>query len=663
MMPGQTLPVPHMSENNRYVFEGLLKADVRLCEFASGQTALLSHTDFIVMGKGLFETRSRVELSTFQSFAVTYGIRDSMLAEHVFKKIYTLLKEKEAKDMKEAARKSKQLERMQQQSQKKSKSAAAKEYAQSVNDLFIGQFSMKVNADGSVPAEPLIRAGYRTKGQNHPQLWLQYKKEGSPYFREALYLGREIKDPDVSMFVTLLSDMPCPWGACSEDCEFPISPPSESEEIEPAPACQAMGSGPCSMGRCLRETYGRDRYLTEIGKMARVFAEKNAQEGEEKYPVVDCLSDVSAFRRFTHSRMKTPECPEWNKILSRCSCPWSFAMWFGKLATPGDRGRQALILWGGGKTGNTVIAKALEQYFAGISCAEPEAGGGKFTLKESAGYLLSMVNDVSNHKYLFSDEFKKRTGGDTQRGEEKFANGMDVDYFAKLLVTTNHALKIDPLCIWSTSRVLPIKMAQIAETDRCSNQEEIIGRLKEELPAFIHACRSIYVSSGINGDIPITEETSKIMYDMELSIERDLADWVIRKLHPCNEVKREIENGEAYLIHEYISEKRIRTEVNTIRGKIGEQRPRYDDFKISNISTFIERTYGIKQGSVWVTAESGNQIPVNGFFGLTVLDSLKSATRISRFNPQVANTFGLNLDNKQQVYQTPQHFASLEDLL
>jgi hypothetical protein len=345
-------------------------------------------------------------------------------------------------------------------------------------------------------------------------------------------------------------------------------------------------------------------------------------------------------------------------------------MWFGKMATPRDRGRQALLLWGGGKTGNTVIAKAVEEYFEGVACTEPEGGGGKFTIKESAGYLVSMMNDVSNYKYLFSDDFKRRTGGDTQRGEVKFGKGIDVDYFVKLLVTTNHALKIDPMSVWSTSRVLPVRMSQIKESDRCSSQEEIVEKLKAELPAFIHSCRMLYAYSGFSGDIPITMTTSEVMYDMELSVEREMADWVVRNLEPSNDmIEVQGDNGDGfYTVPVHITEKSIRDKVRAEKIKLGEQNVRYDDFKISNITTFIGSVYGVTKETIWITTSTGKTIAVNGFFGIKVLEEPKNVSRISSFVPSIPDTFGLNL---RRVHRGPvppppvviKTLATLEDLL
>jgi hypothetical protein len=648
-----------MSENNQYLVTRLMQSDAKLAEFTSRSASLFSSTDFRREGKGLFDVKGRTELANGYQFGVRYNIMDHMMSESLFRKITQFLKEKEIEDARVLKQKAIDMRAM---GRKKNKSSAYKEYEEQVDDLLISILSNPYfSAEPHLPPEPLLKTARQSARMKYASLWVKMPKDGNAYFMETLDLGTDIRPADVSHFITLLEKTPCVYGKDPEECEFPIAPPNDDDESDRPPACalKSAESGKCSLGRCIRESYGRNEYHSKISRLLWMFGERNNEEN-----TIPILSDVSQFRRFAHPPMKTSDCPEWNKILSRCSCPWTLAMWFAKLATPGDKGRQALILWGGGKTGNTVISKALEEYFAGVTNAAPENGSGKFTAKESAGSLLSLANDISNYKYLFSDEFKMRTGGDSIWGEKKHGRGETIDFFTKLLITTNHALAIDPLALWSTSRVLPIRMGQIREEDRRSNPEEIKDLLKAELPFFLQQCRRLYTSSLPAGDIPISRATSEVMRDMELPIEKHLADWVVQNLVPDSAIEVVSDEVGTYSAPVHVTTKMLTAQVNAAKVKNNVGLNKYDDFKLANLEAFISRTHDVPLKFIEVRVSNEKSSMVKGFFGLRKLDEPRYVSRMSEFVPYVTDSFGLFIHRCHTDTQPVNHIAqALEDFL
>lgn len=650
----QNLPVQRMSETSMYLAQKFQENDPAIAEFLNANREILTTTAFKLSGRRSLMDANRSRLiEGWYEFDQIYSIGDKKKAMEIFNKILFYLSEKErmAKELKAIPLK------------KKNKAAANKEYGETLDDLFVAIFSNPYpSAEQHLPPEPLLKTSRQSASMKYASLWTKMLKDGNAYFFETLDLGTDIRPADISYFITLLEKTPCVYGTDPDECQFPISPPTENEgEDEMPPACsmKSTDSGKCSLGRCIRESYGRETYHQKVSRLLWMFGERNHEE-----TTIPILSDTSQFRRFAHPPVRVSECPEWNKVLSRCSCPWTLIMWMAKLATPGDKGRQALILWGGGKTGNTVISKVLEEYFAGVTNAAPENGSGKFTAKESAGSLLSLANDISNYKYLFSDEFKQRTGGDSVWGEKKHGRGETLDFFSKLLLTTNHALAIDPLALWSTSRVLPIRMGQIRAEDRRSNPEEIKGLLKAELPYFLQQCRRLYTSNLAAGDIPITRATSEVMRDMELPIEKYLADWVTQNLVPDNSVELVCDEVGTYYAPVHITTKMLTAQVNAAKVKNSVGLNKYDDFKLANLESFISRTHDIPLKFTEVVTDSGKSALIKGFFGLRKLDEPRYVSRMSTFVPYVTESFGLFVHGYQAENKAVNHIAqALEDFL
>jgi hypothetical protein len=207
-------------------------------------------------------------------------------------------------------------------------------------------------------------------------------------------------------------------------------------------------------------------------------------------------------------------------------------------------------------------------------------------------------------------------------------------------------------------------MGQIRAEDRRSNPEEIKGLLQAELPYFLQQCRRLYTSNLPAGDIPVTRATSEVMRDMELPIEKHLADWVVQNLVPDTSVELCCDEVGTYYAPVHVTTKMLTAQVNAAKVKNSVGLNKYDDFKLANLESFISRTHDIPLKFTEVSTSSGKCALIKGFFGLRKLDEPRYVSRMSPFVPYVTDSFGLFLHSCHTDAQPVNHIAqALEDFL
>ena len=632
-----------MSDANRYILKRLSETEPGMYPYLSTRLDIFCNASFAIVGRRIADLTTGVQFPDAAEFASRFHL-DPTTASILFKRLPHYLGEIEAmnKTDKVAERLEKRAALMAERKAEKSKKEEREKH---VDALFLSGL-MAPKPFGNLPPEPLLRMAKKSKNSESMHLWARKVSDGKPRFIYIADTSIDFKRSSIAGAVSAFSDVECPFGHCQEDCQF-VDMDTETGEFCTG-ECQEK-EGRCSLRKALFETYGKNAYATRTEALIWRLREETPNNS-----VIPLIADDSIFRRFCHPQTTYQNCDAWNEILSRMSCPWTFCMWLGKLVTPGDRGRQAMVLWGSGKTGNSTVMNVLLEYFGTeVSMSAPEAGSGKFTVKLSAGKLLTAAGDVSNPGYLLSDDFKLRTGGDIVYGETKFGGGESIDFHTRLLVATNFCLNINPLALWSTSRVLPIRMMPVRTP---VNNAWVKDRLIGELPYFLQQCRMLAHSSQYQGDgIPITTETAKVMAPMELEVEKTLADWVVQSI-----VSRD---GCC------VTQDKIRTQcqgaMRKVQAKTGR---RSTEFQMASLESYIMRIHGVQMETRYTESEVKQ---ITGFFGLDDLEEPMNVSRIEDFIPMVPDKFGLYLHSTCTCSALPlptqvppqQDFASLEDLL
>jgi hypothetical protein len=265
-------------------------------------------------------------------------------------------------------------------------------------------------------------------------------------------------------------------------------------------------------------------------------------------PLPNLSWDPTVIPKYVIPAIHTNHCNTWNSFLRRCNDPLLVCCWFARLFTPGDTGRQALILHGQGKTGSSTIINALEEVL-GYLCRKLADGTNQFTGVMLAEAMLGIMPDTSTSSYLMSDDFKRRTGGDSVYGEQKNGTSGNVNIGCKVLITTNRKLYVNPLQLWSMSRSIIIEVQPI-QTRSIQPSVDIIKQLVEEFPLFINECLRVsaeYCSKYAQNpvDIPMTKRTAVSMYSSWDSYSTALYEWV---------VSGEVTKEEPYAVYDSLSD-------------------------------------------------------------------------------------------------------------
>jgi hypothetical protein len=339
---------------------------------------------------------------------------------------------------------------------------------------------------------------------------------------------------------------------------------------------------------------------------------------------------------------RTNHCETWNALLKRCSDPLLFLVWFSRLMTPHDGGRQALVLRGAGQTGTSALLDALQAILGDCYQSEPQVYN-QFTNVYLAGALLVGIADKSDRYYLLSEEFKQRTGGDTRKAEVKHGKSAEIKLYSKSLITTNQHMVVNPLQRWSTSRVIMLWFEGI-EGKEIRRKEEVVSELVEQWPFFIQQARLVDAAYSsrfkVNDvDIPITLDTHMYMrncWDKSSSI---LYRWIhtnivktgfratAKVLPGCDGTE-----DDHYEIHNFLS-------IDDLRKVVKEStKGRAQEFKQENLEQavlkdaldYISSVFKVNQVNDVLVADNGNSVSVSGFQGIKMVENPVEVKKLPR---------------------------------
>lgn len=339
---------------------------------------------------------------------------------------------------------------------------------------------------------------------------------------------------------------------------------------------------------------------------------------------------------------RTNHCETWNELLKRCSDPLLFCVWFSRLMTPHDGGRQALVLRGAGQTGTSALLDALQEIMGDCYQSEPQVYN-QFTNVYLAGALLVGIADKSDKYYLMSEEFKQRTGGDTRKAEVKHGKSAEIKLYSKNIITTNHQMVINPLLRWSTSRVIMLRFESLDAKD-IRKKDEVVSELVEQWPFFLQQAklvdRAYTAKFKVNDvDIPITRETHMHMrecWDRSASI---MFRWVHMNIaRTQNKATAKLLPGcdgtedDHYEILDFLSVDDIRKIVKeAIKGRVQEfKQDNLEQTVFTNTIDYISSAFKANQSNDVLIANDGNSVSVSGFHGLKLVDSPTEVKKLPR---------------------------------
>jgi hypothetical protein len=516
-----------------------------------------------------------------------------------------------------------------------------------------------------------------------------YMVDRTPQGNKAIELfacAKELQENALRDIASGLRLAPCPYGKTREECSEMAGAIGD--------ACRLDDRAMCSMYKHSVYAYkviaeSEFSYL-ELQKVLNfVIEEQKAKNTLTKRPkhIRTLSDDLQEPVRFRHPAPDYKRgTPRWNEILTRCSCPITLVCWIAKLFIPDDRSRRALYLRGTGKTGNTTIVNALNNY---INAEEAELAGqitfdqddaSTFKVQQRAGKLLAVCGDTGNIGLFKTTAFKGITGDEQKAGEHKHGAMTTVDTYCKLIVTSNHLINIDPLQTASHSRVAYVTLKRVPDSI-IADQNVVVADLVAELPLFVKNCREFWEreikGKGLapDGEVPVTKATAERMRELEYDSSKDIRDI----LHTCvvlaapgetNKYKRKKvkpSGSKRYvdddsfqeilipasitqedIIELYMSKSTVDQDV-AIKGK---------DSAVANIFDYIERLYGVQKEVRSFMLPDGMAIYIEGIFGIKLVETPVQKVEITGLEiKEIDKDYGVYVGpvRYRQQLQLPKH--------
>jgi len=516
-----------------------------------------------------------------------------------------------------------------------------------------------------------------------------YMIDRTPQGNRAIELfacAKELQENALRDIASGLRVSACPYGKTREECS----------EMSGAigDACKLDENSDCSVYKHAVYAYEvlaeAEFAYTDLQKVLNnVIEEQKCRNVKEKRPgyIKTISDDLQEPVRFRHPAPDYKRgTPRWNEILTRCSCPITLVCWIAKLFIPDDRSRRALYLRGTGKTGNTTIVNALNNY---INAEEAELAGqitfdqddaSTFKVQQRAGKLLAVCGDTGNIGLFKTTAFKGITGDEQKAGEHKHGAMTTVDTYCKLIVTSNHLINIDPLQTASHSRVAYVTLKRVPDSI-IADQNVVVADLVAELPLFVKNCREFWEreikGKGLapDGEVPVTKATAERMRELEYDSSKDIRDI----LHTCvvlaapgetNKYKRKKvkpSGSKRYvdddsfqeilipasitqedIIELYMSKSTVDQDV-AIKGK---------DSAVANIFDYIERLYGVQKEVRSFMLPDGMAIYIEGIFGIKLVETPVQKVEITGLEiKEIDKDYGVYVGpvRYRQQLQLPKH--------
>lgn len=244
--------------------------------------------------------------------------------------------------------------------------------------------------------------------------------------------------------------------------------------------------------------------------------------------------------------------PFWDKCLLKMAEPMRevFMAYVYSVFDAKHWGRQALWLYGPGKTGKSHMISAISSFLGDNNTAAFSREGIKtqFGLSAVFGKRLVISPDTDNPRLLQYEKVQSFLSGDFASVEFKGQTGFSARVYARMLVASNVKPLIDTNKIEQTSRVIAIEVGHgpdkdeyIREvkyidkdgTERVSYEDRGKVNLKEELlremQSFLFKCQHAYNKLSNGGSIQLNEKqlaVSRALFDTD---DRDMYESFIHE--------------------------------------------------------------------------------------------------------------------------------------
>lgn len=202
-------------------------------------------------------------------------------------------------------------------------------------------------------------------------------------------------------------------------------------------------------------------------------------------------TDTLAYKQMDPDLLVGGPTPTWDEFTSRLDYPNVFMAWVWSIFDPDNNIRQVLWLKGAGNDGKSSIQKAIETVIGRNYCYAMKPGDEQQQWFQRNVFSKVLVNyaDCRNQFLIDSNSIKQLTGGDTTSIEGKGENSFTGKIYAKLLVTSNFAPRINPDSQAHTSRLIKL---EVAPQDDAKKDAGFELRLQDEIYAFLTKCKLYY---------------------------------------------------------------------------------------------------------------------------------------------------------------------------
>ena len=253
---------------------------------------------------------------------------------------------------------------------------------------------------------------------------------------------------------------------------------------------------------CYRDEFGADRPnaqicvgnrildLTEIGRGTEG-AEVNSHHHSPEYKFL---------KRIPVNYNSEADCPEFDSFLDELLSDeidkQIIYEMFGSCLWPGCPYKKAFFLHGEGNNGKTTLLKVLSKMLGSENvsgCSLHQLTDNRFALSDLYGKYANIAGELRNQKLDKTDLFKRLTGGDEVRGEEKGKEAFDFHNKATLIFGLNEIPRITDTTDGMLSRLRFVEFpnqftgADAVPThrlmERIASEKELEGILNKSISA------------------------------------------------------------------------------------------------------------------------------------------------------------------------------------
>lgn len=222
-------------------------------------------------------------------------------------------------------------------------------------------------------------------------------------------------------------------------------------------------------------------------------------------------------------------------FLSRVTVPdarRSVVLWLGSLLDPEADRSQCLTLYGQGRNGKSTLLAALRGVLLNAAVGmEASELRDKFSKSKLARRRLAVFDDNNSQSFMSSGDFKRITGSNYLRVEEKGERAYETRNHIKMIVATNRHLILSGDHA-DLRRSLFVRVSQVSdeeiEAGKGRSWEDAITR---EGPQILQYCYDQYLLyKNVSGDtrIPVPDECTRDVF--ENSTQAEAEEWIQKHL-------------------------------------------------------------------------------------------------------------------------------------